>query len=267
MPNNTSLLSIDFGGNFTYERNAFKKFNIYSVSTNFRDLNYERAHWTFMGVAAILYAEALNIKWHSFGTILEAHFLNHCNQNLVSKFSGSKFLSTNMIESGFVKGLTEVGTALVVAFYMPETLRETLYATSRPNSEKFLRKKLIIDAVLKQRGEQIDLSIPFKDIKLRPTKFGTNFVVDFLSLYFYKILGLQSINIYIEGIPNEILTLVDGMSLNFYEKINPIALNRDIPPEFLEQYLKKLNIVGIEPYNQQDWDEYLAVLKMINIIK
>ncbi|MCL2082980.1 MAG: hypothetical protein FWH04_07080 [Oscillospiraceae bacterium] len=72
MPDETKLISLDFGHWFKRETDFFEKFDTNIVSTNFRVLKYDKASWTFMGVAAILYSDYLGIGHHAFGTIFES---------------------------------------------------------------------------------------------------------------------------------------------------------------------------------------------------
>ena len=78
IPGNVNLVSVDFGGTFSRERNFFAKFCPYTLKTNFRQVQLDKNSWTFMGAGALLYAEYLKAEYNVFGTILEAtkyHFL------------------------------------------------------------------------------------------------------------------------------------------------------------------------------------------------
>ena len=112
-PDETTLVSIDFGGWFDRERLFFEKFHTNIVKTNFRQLGYADAHYTFMGVSALLFQNTLKSQYHIFGTILEAsvnHFLKEPNS--LTTLVTPPISITGLKDIWLTNGLTEVGTAL-----------------------------------------------------------------------------------------------------------------------------------------------------------
>lgn len=262
MPKNTKLVAIDFGGWFERETAFFKKFNPYTVSTNFRQLKYDRSSWTFMGVAAILFSDYLEAKYNVFGTILEGttyHF--HEFENNSINVTIPPFSSAGLNDIKYIAGLTEVGTAMVITYYKPEIVNESLISLSNPGTEKRYRKQLLTQIVCEKynRSIEIDITEPPKT----KISFGDNFALDFLALYEIKNAGLEEANKTICNIPREAVELVDKLKLVFYEKLNTNFLN-SIPENLRKDYLAKLADANIYPYDEQDWKEFRLVTEFLS---
>src|SRR5699024_6541660 len=67
---NAHLVSLDFGGRFSRERQFFEKFQPNIIETNLVDLKLNRYSWTFMGIGALLFRDELNISSYAFGSIM-----------------------------------------------------------------------------------------------------------------------------------------------------------------------------------------------------
>lgn len=261
MPNNAELVAIDFGGWFERETNLFKKFNPHIVTTNFRQLKYDRSSWTFMGVAAILFSEYLDASYNVFGTILEGtpyHFVeakSHTTNVTVPPFSHA-----GLKDIKYVAGLTEVGTAMVISHYKPEIINESLISLSAPETEKRYRKQLLTQIVCKKYNKNIELVLT--DAPKNQIKFGSNFALDFLALYEIKNAGLEQAQKTLSNIPEEAIELANNLTLSFYEKLNTNFLNT-IPSDLRHDYLDKLAQANIYPYDELDWKEFRIVTNFL----
>jgi len=269
MPDDTKLVSLDFGHWFQREADFFMQFKPYTVQTNFRRLKYDRASWTFMGVAAILYSDFLNINYHAFGSIFDQNienFLRNKQDNTYSNYSESFFQHTDMIDvSSFARGLTEVVTVMIVCFYKPEMVKDSLKSLAAQGSEKLYRKSVLVDIVCTRYNLKIDYEMPdtVKYPIKSPYEFGDFILADFLALYVIKHRGIDAASKTVTGIPSEAVVFVNNLSLDFYEKLNP-AFIMDIPIIFRSQYLDKLKNAGVTPYSDKDWDEFYIVRDFIS---
>lgn len=257
----TEIVSINFGGWFESENDFFKKFNPYTVSTNFRQLKYDRASWTFMGIAGILFSDFLNAKYNVFGTILEGtpyHFSNNMI-NYVPSVQPFSFL--NLSDIKFIPGITEVGTAMILCYYKPELVNDSLISLAKPWSEKRYRKQLLTQIVCNRFNYSIFLDLT--DAPNYQVDFGTNFALDFLALYQLKFAGLNEVEKTLSNIPQEAIDLVNNLSLEFYEKYNTNFL-KNIPKQFQSEFLKNLAMAGVLPYNEIDFDEFIKVREFLS---
>ncbi len=259
IPKSTKLVAIDFGGWFAREEEFFKKFKPYIVKTNFRLLKLDRNHWTYMGVAAILYSEYLEIKYNIFGTVLEDtpyHVMK--NPSAGRNIHTLPFSIANLKDIRFANGLSEVGTAIVISHYKPEFVNRSLISLSSPKTEKRYRKEVITDIVSKRFNRRIefDRTLP-PDQKI---EFGTSFAVDFIAIYELKHAGLEIVNNTVINIPPSIIKLSEELSLNYYERLNTNFIGA-IPEEYRAEYISKVAEAGIMPYTQQDWEELELVVQ------
>lgn len=260
MPQETQLVSIDFGHWFTREAEAFSKWETNILTTNFRRLNYDQASWTFMGVGAILFSEFLDIKYLAFGTNWNSSvgcYKYIANSKTDLTYNPSFFSPSDMISmQNFTYGLSNIGTAMVCATYQPSFLNASLNSLAAPGSIKLYRKKMLLDVVCARFGFDIEYSISDKPLEKR-MRFGECFCTSALSLYFLKHLGDKVVSELIE-IPESAIELIHTLSLDFYEKFAPVAL-QGIPEEFREDYIAKLKGAGVDLYNEKDWDEFRLV--------
>lgn len=265
LPEKTELVAIDFGGWFERESIFFERFRPHILKTNFRQLKLDRNSWTFMGVGALLYCEALGASYNVFGTIMEAtpmHFLQKppaTNNNATSPFC---YLGLKDIR--YMNGLTEVGTAMVVSYYAPEIANESLVSLSNPKTEKRYRKEILLDIVCKKFGRNVvfDRTLP-PDSKI---PFGRNFALDFLSLYILKNRGLEVVEQTVSDIPQEASALVEDLQLRFYERINCEYLNGNtfVNNEARGDFLCRLLRAGVLPYTENDYREFRQVADFLN---
>lgn len=262
-PEKTALVSIDFGYWFQREEKFFKEFNPYTLKTNFRKLQYDREHYTFMAAAGLLFGRALNAKYHVFGTILEAtqvHFRTSPPDIAPKEYL--LFGSAGLKEICIVNGLTEVGTAMIVTKFYPDTVGKSLLSLAAPTSEKRFRKQVLTEIVCEKYKRHVLLpDCPEVDPKQRQ-QFGKNFALDFLALYELKYRGFELVSKTVSDIPEEAVELAERLSLNFYERFNPRFL-LNLPEKLPEYILSRLQMCDIFPYTDDDWVEYEEVRKFL----
>lgn len=262
MPENTNLVSMDFGGRFSRERSYFQKYNTHIVETNLLETELRKNTWSFMGIASILYSDYLSTDYHTFGGILEASFNNFAEKPLAAKnISFPPFMMSNIENAPYVLGLTEIGTVMVLINHAKNEIPESLESLALPGEEKRYRKQVLCNIVAKKAGVKIDIrSI---DPPTKPHfKFGQSFAADFLAFYTIKNAGLDIASHTVSNIPAEVVDLANELSLNFYERVNPIFLEK-FPTELLGDLLKKLSDSGILPYTRNDWNEFEKVKELL----
>ncbi len=262
MPDNTKLVSIDFGHWFTREKEIFSKFAPYTVKTNFRHLKYDRASWTFMGAGAILYSEYLGAGYQVFGTNLESTPWNYISPDRINKSAlVPPFSIANIKDIKYIQGLALPSIIMIISRYRPDLLNESLKSLSEPGTEKRYRKEIVAKFICKKynRNVRIESTAPPK----QKVKFGSYLTADFIILYQLKFLGLEVAELTISDIPQDAKDLVAKLTLNFYEKVNTNFLET-IPIQYRENYLTKLANAEILPYNEQDWEEFREVIKLLS---
>lgn len=256
------LISIAFFGN---EYNFFKKFSPHIIDTNFRQLGYAENHWTFMGVGAILLSDALNLRYHTFGTILEAFHL-HATLDYSSKesFIEPPFQLAGLNDIKLIQGLTEIGTALISSTVYPYLINDSLISLSMPGTEKRYRKQLIIQILKKKFNlNNIYVELTEPPAEENRLKWGSFFAIDFLVLYILKYAGINETNNIMLNIPNEVIEFVENHRLDFYEKFNPNFLN-NIPNSLKKEVTRNLLNANIFMYNQRDFNELNEVIKFLS---
>lgn len=259
LPEGTPLVSVHFEGGFDREAEFFTKFDPCVVSTNFRALKYDRASWTFMGVGMLLFAETLGCRDIIFGTILEAsdwQFLKDppaSRRTRIAPFAGLGLKSPPLMQ-----GLSEVGTAMVVAKFYPELIAGALQSLAAPGSEKLYRKYLLAKMSLENRGVSISLPECRETEPNRAAKWGEHFGCDVLSLYMIKHFGLETAQKMVRGIPDKANELAKRLSLRFLTRMNTNFL-KAVPSGLAGCALSRLSDAGILPYDERDWEEFAEV--------
>lgn len=254
MPFNIRLVSMDFGGKFSREQSFFSKFNPYTVTTNLLSTHLSKNSWSFMGIASILYSEHLNIKYSTFGGILEAGPANFKkNPTTASLTTFNPFLNSGMLNAPYVIGLTEIATSMIVGQVIPEHINASLDSLANSGESKKFRKQIIVDTVFHKFG--FGCKIEKFDKPNNKLRFGESFSSDFLSFYLIKHRGIELINNIYYEVPDTIVELSQKLDLSFYEKVNTNFLEK-FPKELLPEYSKKLIELNILSYTQNDWFEF-----------
>lgn len=257
LPRDAHLISLDFGGPFSREREFFQDFPTYTISTNFRDLGFALNTWAFMGIGTILLKDYLNLTTYSFGAILEASGWHFNPATTSGKLQQPWFNSAHLEVFNPVIGMTEVGTAMIIIRHRPELALRSLASVAREGSLKHTRKLLLLHAAKTLTSAPITLS----DINTERTplgRFGENFANDFLSFYLHRKLGEKYSRLLVGEIPAEILDKIRPLSLRFYERINTNFYS-EVPAELTARALAEAALAKCTPYTYADWQEFMTV--------
>ena len=257
LPRDTNLISLDFGGPFSREREFFQDFPTYSISTNFRDLGFALNTWAFMGIGSILLRDYLNLANYSFGAILEASAWHFNPATTSGRLKQPWYNSAHLEVFNPVIGMTEVGTAMIIVRHRPELALRSLASVASAGSLKHTRKLLLLHAARTLFPTPITLDDI--DTERSPLgKFGDNFANDFLSFYLHRKLGEKYSRLLVGEIPTEILGKISRLSLRFYERINTNFYS-GMPSELTARALAEAALAGCTPYTYTDWQEFMTV--------
>ncbi|SCF43800.1 hypothetical protein [Micromonospora mirobrigensis] len=257
MPDDTNLVSMDFGGRFSTEKPFFDKFRPTVISTNIVGTDFQRNSWSFMGIGAILTAPIHAAKYMTFGSILEAGVDNLRRLPLTSRGQTfPPFAGAGYRNAPYVAGITEIGTAMILVTYCPEVVNDSLASLALPGEEKLYRKYVLASIAAERAGLTVDLKEPPPPATRRP--FGRNFTADFLSLYIRRFGGAQVRDAFLTDVPAEIDALSERLALTFYERINTTIMQK-FPVELAGGLYERAAVAGLVPYTEDDWREYMIV--------
>lgn len=254
MPNDTQLVSLDFGGWFEREAEFFRDFDTLVITTNARSeptrtTPLTRNHWSFMAMGAILAANHFNVRYHTFGQIL-GESMARAPQSVPTLAVLSEL---GYVEAGYSRGLTEVGTAAVVLQSDPQRVLESLKSLAGPRDRKLYRKTALSEILANRLG--VDLTVPSMDFDKSPRiAFGDDYASSLSALYCIAKGQLESIEGLFEWIPSEVKEFAKSTNFDFMEKVNWDAyagFPQELKPQLWERFVK----YGLEPYSERDWDE------------
>lgn len=262
MPQNTYLISMDFGKKFERERFFFEKFNPIIVKSNFRQYGFERHSWTFMAIGSILFSQTLNLKYDIWGTILEATWWQMVRNPVAGNNVCTQPMSgIGLLDARITNAFTEVGTAMIVTKYLPDMVNESLRSLSDGGTEKLYRKWLLTDIICRKYKRNVQLKSV--DLPKKRVEWGTYLALDFLAIYELKNVSRDIVENTVYNIPDEALELVKKLNLDFYERMNTNFIGT-IPQEILSIYMEKVLGANILPYTEADWAEFDLVVGMLS---
>ncbi|PQZ96534.1 hypothetical protein CQ017_17535 [Arthrobacter sp. MYb224] len=256
------LISLDFGGSFSREKDFFQRFNPLTFRTNMTALKLNTYTWQFMGIGSILLRDELQLGSYSFGSILAGSLPRIFSHPLDQSTGGIPVANAlGMKIENPVAGITEVGALHVAARNNPGLLIDALISVALPNEDKFQRKYQMVEAISK------DLGLPTKmpEVTNRSTnvEWGVSFATDLSSLYVAKMLGSEYIaSSYKGGIPAKVIEALADIDLSFMLRVNPQAY-AGVDPSVLAQWYSALALNGITPYERKDWFESAKVMKLL----
>lgn len=263
MPEEHSLVSIDYGGRFSRERQFFEKFSHCIMETNIVDSPLRKNSWSFMGIASILFSDYLETNYYTFGGILEAGVNNISENPIAAKnISFPPFLAAGMENAPYVLGLTEIGTLKVIANYHPELIASSLDSLANPGEEKRYRKQVLASILSEKMEMDFGLNIIDRPSKIH-YKFGQYFAPDFLSFYVIKNAGEEIASHTISHIPYEVVEAAERLSLNFYERVNTNFLV-NFPKQLRSDLLLKLDYADVIAYTEADWKEFNEIRQILS---
>ena len=255
-PEHLIRIAVGFGGKWAPEEEFFQTLSPEVICrTNLR-IRGQPNHSTFMGAAALLYSDYLDLGGIGFGEIFETRPWNYLLEPKRLKPKG--FSAAGNYNATLTRGLTQLGTAQMVRFYTSEeTARASIASSALPGSEKFFRKQLLVDVAAHARGG------PPPDFDnywypKRRLRFGRRFSIDFLTLYFLKTYGFQTVSRWMDGLEKVDRAMLAEADLDWYLKYNPIFLE-DLPPVLRSTAQARMSRAGIDTFADSDWPHYLAV--------
>lgn len=258
MPEDTGLVSMDFGGRFGREREFFDKFPTLRCSTNVLESGLQRNSWSFMGIGAILTADHTRAEYHTFGSILEAGPDNlRVNPLGARNASFPPFKAAGYQNAPYVGGLTEIGTLIVLARSMPNHIAASLTSLATPGEEKLYRKQILTNVV----ADRLGINIPLKETSRPPRphfQYGQNFALDLLSLYVARYAGEEIAHGLVSEMPATAFALAMKLDLTFFERANTTLL-ANFPRDLIGGLSERLAQAGIGFYTEKDWLEYAQV--------
>ncbi|OZT76893.1 hypothetical protein [Salinicoccus roseus] len=261
MPRETQLVSMDFGGPFQREMPFIERFDTAICRTNIIDTDFRRNSWMFMGIGSILLRDYLQTDFNTFGSILGASVISD-SRRAASNTSPAPFKEAGMENAPYVMTLTEAATAKVAMQANPDMIRASLNSLANPKEEKRYRKQLLVQAVAKRHGLDIEIDAVPTPSSHR-FKWGENFQADFITLYLMKHLD-QDTQLTVGEIPESVHKLVESSSFDFYERYNPNFITH-FPKELRAGLLQRLNDFDLLPYTENDWVEFSRVREMLKI--
>lgn len=262
MPAETRLVSMDFGGRFSREREFFENFDTTIISTNLLDTPLSKNSWSFMGIGAILLNDSFLSTYHTFGSILEAGPDNlRVAPVAAANSTFPPFKAAGFANAPYVAGLTEVGTLIVLSNYKADMIAPSLQSLASPGDEKLHRKKVLAQIVSERMGLAFDLPAVVKPA-MPHFSFGQNFALDFLTLYVSKFAGRDVVDGMVSDFPDEAEALVKGMDLTLFERANS-TLYSNFPSELFGGLATNLAGAGISFYTETDWCEYQAIREFL----
>lgn len=254
MPENTSLVSLDFGKHFSSKVKIMNQFDSHIVKTNLLDTDFRKNSWLFMTISSILYKDYLNSDFNIMGTVLSSQALS---DSRVIRNAGTpgiiKGVGMNTIP--YTLGLTEFGTLRLAAENFPEYIDDSLKLLAFKGTEKRYRKQLYLEIENERFNTEIIISDPVEPLKTPPYSWGTSYQIDHHILYILKFKGYEVAQNIVSDIPKNAMDLVSGLSLDFYIKYHPDNI-KNIPINHSKRIFKVLKNANITPYTDEDLKEY-----------
>lgn len=256
LPTQHSLVSLAFGGRFSREEEFFKRFSPIEVQTNVVQTSLRRNSWSFIGLGSLLAMSATQSKYCTFGSIIESTGLKR-NTAHEKGLTFPPFASAGMTNAPTTQGISEIGTALVIAEYAPEHLAASLKSLASPYEEKLYRKWALASSALQHVGKQV-----FLPQVVRPEvphyRFGERFVVD-LTAMMIAYLGKEDLaRQLVRGLDSKRIADAKAMSFDFMFKADE-RMYANYPSELrpaLERALRKSGIAWYTEKDQEDAEEY-----------
>jgi hypothetical protein len=133
-------------------------------------------------------------------------------------------------------------------------VERSLRASSRPNSEKGVRKRLSLQYLYKSRGLPVPPFVGPLQFPEAPARFGGEYSQDFKWIFLSKHFGTALANRVVSGIDRFDLSEVQRLSLAFYTKYHT-SIAELIPDPLRNAALAWFHDCGIYPYTERDWEE------------
>lgn len=249
---NYELVSLDFGGRFSRERDFYEAFDPYIFPTNLVDIKLNRPSWQFMGIAAILLRDELDIGTYSFGSIM-AGTLPRLLEGAKSQRDTGLAIDTavQMRVLNPVVGLSEIASMQVAMRANLELVASVMKSVALPREDKYLRKVHMLRSVSRASG----IPAPKIEVPERPPRreWGDSFATDLSSLYAMQQLGVDEVKDgYKNGVPDRVLEEVVDLDLDFMLRFNPHAYG-EVEGKVRGGWFQILAENSIFPFEEKDW--------------
>lgn len=261
LPDDTELVSMDFGGRFSREREFFELFNPKIVSTNLIQTSLKKYSWSFMGIGPLLYRDMLKARYFGFGSIYEASGFK-LKEPLSRNFTFPAFSGVNYESVLPVAGISEMGTAQIILTESPEIVEYSLRSLASPGEEKYFRKIAIVETVAERMG--IDVQVPHLQFDQKVHyQFGQNFAVDVTALYFMSIKRNDLASRLVSQIPYDLDRRMKNFDLSFLERAN--QHHYAAYPHPMREALKMgMSRSSIEWYSETDYENLEEFRRLLN---
>lgn len=257
-----ALISLDFGGKFSRERIFFERFKTSIVETNLVDLRLNRNHWSFMAIGAILLKRSLSIRTVSFGSIMAGSIPRLLEDSKgFSENTLPHFTYLGVDQYNPLAGVTEIGAMRIALLSNPGLIKDSLSSLANPKEGKFFRKSMALNAFCKSNGfYELEVEVP------KPKawySWGKSYADDLSALYVLKIMGRKPVeDSYTDGIPSEVVSKVESLSLDFFNKYNPEAY-LGLSVEKASHLYLVFSELGLLPFTRRDYNELEVVDSLI----
>lgn len=252
LPAQHSLVSLDFGGRFSREKKFFAQFSPIEIKTNVAQTLLRRNSWSFIGLGSLLSMSATRSKYCTFGSIIESTGLKR-NTAHEKGLTFPPFASAGMTSAPTTQGISEVGTALVIAEHAPEHLAASLKSLASPYEEKLYRKWALASTALQHVGKPA----PFSQVA-RPEvphySFGERFVVDLTAMMIASLGKSDLARQLVRGLDATRIADAKGLSFDFMFKADK-RMYANYPSELRPSLEKALGKSGIAWYTEKDKED------------
>ncbi|MGO3077940.1 hypothetical protein [Corynebacterium casei] len=251
LPADHDLVSLGFGGRFGREKYFYRQFDPIQIDTNLVNTSLRQNSWSFIGLGALLTMNATQSKYCTFGSIIESTGLKR-NTAHEKGFTFPPFASAGMTNAPATQGISEVGTALVIAEYAPELLAPSLTSLASPGEEKLFRKWALATTGLLHAGREV--SIPRVERPESPHYcFGDRFVIDLSAMTIASLGHEELAKQLVKGLDDKRIKDSRAMNFEFMFKADD-RMYKNYPIELKEPLEASLKKSGIDWYTQEDRD-------------
>ena len=257
-----ALISLDFGGRFSREREFFQRFDPLTFRTNLVDLGLNRYSWEFMGMGSILLRDELQLSTYAFGSILAGSLPRLLRSPHDQNVAGVRAADAiGLVCRNPVVGLTEIATLSLAFRAWPSLMIDTLTSVALPLEDKHARKRQMLKAVGLKHSIPLEIETP-PNTKARRT-WGSSFATDLSSLFVMQNGFVEEVvESYIDGVPQRIVDAVPDLDLAFMMRVNPHAY-AGVEEPVMASWFSRMLQSGIAPYGRADWESADRVVTLL----
>lgn len=249
LPEDHSMVSMGFGGRFGREKKFFQKFAPIQVQTNIVQTSLRKNSWSFIGLGSLLSAAETRAQYCTFGSIIESTGFKRGTAH-EKGFTFPPFASAGMANAPTTQGISEVGTAMVIAAHGPELLSPSLKSLASPGEEKLYRKWALAKTALEHAGHPV----PFCEVP-RPEqphyRFGERFVIDLTAMMIASFGNDELASHLVRELDNRKILDARAMNFDFMFKADE-RMYANYPAELKQAMESALQKSGIAWYSKDD---------------